>query len=42
MKKVVLALVLSLAFISLEAQSERIYHSWGMEFILSGADMNYT
>jgi len=40
MKKVILALVLSLAVISLEAQSENIYHSWGMEFILSGADMN--
>jgi hypothetical protein len=42
MKKVLLALLLSLAVICLEAQSERIYHSGGMEFILSGADMNYT
>ena len=40
MKKVLLAMVLSLAVVSLEAQSDNIYHSWGMEFILSGADMN--
>ena len=42
MKKVLLILVLSLAVISLEAQSDRIYHSWGGEFIFSGADMNFT
>ena len=42
MKKVLLILVLSVAVISLEAQSDRIYHSWGGEVILSGADMNFT
>ena len=41
MKQVLWILVLSVAVISLEAQSNRIYHSWGGEIILSGADMNF-
>jgi hypothetical protein len=39
MKKYLLIIILTLVFITIEAQQKRIYHSSGSEIILSGADM---